>query len=216
MAQNAPYASAVESSLSLVKRASALLVWMAWRWPSLLVMSRIVQPDTILRWHRAGFRAYWRWKSRGQPGRPKIDRELRELIRRMSKENQLWGARGRHRKAGGLSYATMQMPSGICAESSHYTRPTTTKLARTWDWARMRRYAGACNAPERLPPHQSYLGYTIVTRGSDFRERQGLKGNAAISQDRPKNEFAIPVLNAYLLSMVSRTRPADDGRSKTA
>jgi len=70
----------------------ALLVWMAWRWPSLLGMSRIVQPDTILRWHRAGFRAYWRWKSRGQPGRPKIDRELRELIRRMSKENQLWGA----------------------------------------------------------------------------------------------------------------------------
>jgi len=51
-----------------------------------------VQPDTILRWHRAGFRAYWRWKSRGQPGRPKIDRELRELIRRMSKENQLCGA----------------------------------------------------------------------------------------------------------------------------
>jgi hypothetical protein len=70
----------------------ALLVWMTWRWPSLLGMSRIVQPDTILRWHRAGFRAYWRWKSRGQPGRPKIDRELRELIRRMSKENQLWGA----------------------------------------------------------------------------------------------------------------------------
>ena len=37
----------------------ALLVWMTWRWPSLLGMSRIVQPDTILRWHRAGFRAYW-------------------------------------------------------------------------------------------------------------------------------------------------------------
>jgi len=52
----------------------ALLVWMTWRWSSLLGMSRIVQPDTILRWHRAGFRAYWRWKSRGQLGRPKIDR----------------------------------------------------------------------------------------------------------------------------------------------
>jgi len=64
------------------------------------------------------------------------------------------------------------MANGICAESSHYTRPTTTKLARTWDWARMRRYAGPCNAPERLPPHQSHLGYTIVTRGSDLRERQ--------------------------------------------
>jgi transposase InsO family protein len=70
----------------------ALLVWMTWLWPSLLSLSRVVQPDTILRWHRAGFRAYWRWKSRGQPGRPKIEPELRELIRRMSKENPLWGA----------------------------------------------------------------------------------------------------------------------------
>src|SRR4029077_9460114 len=46
----------------------ALLVWLTWFWPSLLVWSRAVQPETILRWHRAGFRAYWRWKSRGQPG----------------------------------------------------------------------------------------------------------------------------------------------------
>src|SRR6478609_7065936 len=43
----------------------ALLVWMTWLWPSLLSLSRVVQPDTILRWHRAGFRAYWRWKQRG-------------------------------------------------------------------------------------------------------------------------------------------------------
>ena len=70
----------------------ALMVWMTRLWPSLLGLSRVVQPDTILRWHRAGFRAYWRWKSRGQPGRPKIEPELRELIRRMSKENPLWGA----------------------------------------------------------------------------------------------------------------------------
>src|SRR5262249_45839295 len=64
----------------------ALLVWMTWLWPSLLDLSRVVQPDTILRWHRAGFRAYWRWKSRARPGK------LRELIRRMSTENPLWGA----------------------------------------------------------------------------------------------------------------------------
>jgi hypothetical protein len=70
----------------------ALLVWMTWVWPSLLSLSRVVQPDTILRWHRAGFRAYWRWKSRGQPGRPRVSRELRELIQRISKENPLWGA----------------------------------------------------------------------------------------------------------------------------
>jgi transposase InsO family protein len=70
----------------------ALMVWMTWLWPSLLGLSRVVQPDTVLRWHRAGFRAYWRWKSRGRPGRPPVDRELRDLIRRMSKENPLWGA----------------------------------------------------------------------------------------------------------------------------
>ena len=69
-----------------------LMVWMTRLWPSLLGLSRVVQPDTILRWHRAGFQAYWRWKSRGRPGRPSVSRELRELIRRMSKENRLWGA----------------------------------------------------------------------------------------------------------------------------
>jgi hypothetical protein len=70
----------------------ALLVWMTRVLPSLLGLSRVVQPDTMLRWNRAGFRAYWRWKSRGRPGRPRVSRELRDLIRRMSKENPLWGA----------------------------------------------------------------------------------------------------------------------------
>jgi hypothetical protein len=59
---------------------------------SLIGLARVVQPDTILRWHRSGFRAYWRWKSCGQPGRPRVSRELRDLIRQMSKENPLWGA----------------------------------------------------------------------------------------------------------------------------
>src|SRR5215475_5165936 len=70
----------------------ALLVWMTRLWPDLLGVTRVVEPETILRWHRAGFRAFWRWKSRRRAGRPKIDRELRDLIRRMSQENPLWGA----------------------------------------------------------------------------------------------------------------------------
>lgn len=70
----------------------ALLAWMTRLWPSLFSLARVVQPDTILRWHRTGFRAYWRWKSWGRPGRPRIARELRELIRKMSEENPLWGA----------------------------------------------------------------------------------------------------------------------------
>src|SRR6266568_2491695 len=61
-------------------------------WPSLLGAAKIVQPETILRWHRAGFITFWRWKSRKRAGRPKIDRGLRDLIRRMSKENSQWGA----------------------------------------------------------------------------------------------------------------------------
>ena len=52
----------------------------------------IVQPDTVLRWHRSGFRLYWRSKSRSHGGRPKIPVEVRILIRRMSMENPLWGA----------------------------------------------------------------------------------------------------------------------------
>jgi hypothetical protein len=69
----------------------ALMVWMTRLWPNLLNATRVVQPETILRWHRAGFITFWRWKSRKKAGRPKIDRELRDLIR-MSKENPKWGA----------------------------------------------------------------------------------------------------------------------------
>jgi transposase InsO family protein len=70
----------------------ALLVWMTQLWPGLLGVAQVVQPETILRWHRAGFKAFWRWKSRKRAGRPKIDHGLRDLIRRMNKENPQWGA----------------------------------------------------------------------------------------------------------------------------
>lgn len=62
-------------------------LWRGWR--SALI---IVQPATVVRWHRQGFKLYWRWKSRGEPGRPAVAREIRDLIRRMSKTNPLWGA----------------------------------------------------------------------------------------------------------------------------
>jgi hypothetical protein len=68
------------------------LVWLYRLYPSLLDAIIIVQPETVIRWHRRGFRAYWRWKSRHAGGRPRIDSELRALIRRMSRENPLWGA----------------------------------------------------------------------------------------------------------------------------
>src|ERR1700731_4244356 len=64
-----------------------------YRWfPSILQVLTIIPPETLVDWHRAGFRCYWRWKSRPLGGRPQIDTELRALIRRMSIENPLWGA----------------------------------------------------------------------------------------------------------------------------
>jgi hypothetical protein len=60
--------------------------------PPILNAITVVKPETVIRWHRRGFGAYWRWKSRQRGGRPRIDREIRDLIRRMSKENPLWGA----------------------------------------------------------------------------------------------------------------------------
>ena len=60
-----------------------ILVWLCRLFPSVLDAVVIVKPETMLRWHRRGFRAYWRWKSWRRGGRPRIDRELRALIRRM-------------------------------------------------------------------------------------------------------------------------------------
>lgn len=60
--------------------------------PSILGSLVLIKPETLVRWHRAGFRFYWRWKARSRGGRPRIDADLRTLIRQMSSENQLWGA----------------------------------------------------------------------------------------------------------------------------
>ena len=59
------------------------------RWKDALV---IVKPETVVSWHRAGFRLYWRWKSRWRDGRPRIKEEIRVLIRRLAQENSDWGA----------------------------------------------------------------------------------------------------------------------------
>jgi hypothetical protein len=76
--------------------------------PSILKVVTIVQPETLLRWHRAGFRRHWRWKSNSRGGRPPIENELRALIRRMSTENQLWGAPRIHGELLKLGFSVAQ------------------------------------------------------------------------------------------------------------
>ena len=80
-----------------------------YRWfPPILKVVTIIEPETLVRWHRAGFRRYWRWKSRSRGGRPQIDAELRALIRHMSMENLVWGAPRIHGELLKLGFSVAQ------------------------------------------------------------------------------------------------------------
>src|SRR5882762_5459154 len=80
-----------------------------YRWfPSILTVVTIVRPETLVHWHRAGFRRFWRWKSNSRGGRPRIEIELRALIRQISTENQLWGAPRIHGELLKLGFSVAQ------------------------------------------------------------------------------------------------------------
>jgi putative transposase len=71
----------------------------------------LAEPATVVKWHRKGFRIYWRWRSRG-PGRPKTSAEIQALIRRMSRDNPLWGAPRIHRELLKLGIEVSQSTVG--------------------------------------------------------------------------------------------------------
>ena len=80
-----------------------------YRWfPSILPVLMIIRPETLVRWLRAGFCRYWRWKSRRRGGRPQIETELGALIRQMSTENLLWGAPRIHGELLKLGFSVAQ------------------------------------------------------------------------------------------------------------
>src|SRR5713226_5718594 len=98
-----------------------LLVWL-YRWfPSLLGAIAIVRPEIIIRWHRAGFRAYWRWRSRNRVGRPRVSAELRTLIGEMSRANALWGAPRIHGELLKLGFEVAQ--STVARYMCRHSRP---------------------------------------------------------------------------------------------
>src|SRR5262245_53438320 len=93
-----PYRRGLRHQLNVLRRRAprrprlrwadrALFIWLYRRCPRILDAITIVRPETVLRVHRLGFAAYWRWKSRSLGGRPRIAKEVRDLIRRMSLEN---------------------------------------------------------------------------------------------------------------------------------
>jgi hypothetical protein len=74
----------------------------------------VVKPETVIKWHRQGFKMYWRWKSRSsQVGRPKLAKEIRDLIRRMSDENPLWGVPRIQSDLGLLGYEVAESTAAI-------------------------------------------------------------------------------------------------------
>ena len=89
-----------------------LFVWLYHWFPSVLGAVAIVRPETIIRWHRAGFRAYWRWRSRNHVGRPKVSAELRTLIGEMSRATPLWGAPHIHGELLKLGFEVAQSTVG--------------------------------------------------------------------------------------------------------
>src|SRR5438876_2052380 len=93
----------------------ALFIWLYRRCPRILHAITIVRPETVLRWHRMGFTAYWRWRSRSPGGRPRIAKEVRDLIRRMSLENPFWGATKIH-----------------CSSRKSYPRVAMMQSAQDW------------------------------------------------------------------------------------
>lgn len=92
-------------------------------WRSWLV---VVKPDTVIRWHRAGFRGYWHWKSRPKKrGRPAITNEIAELIRRLAEENTLWGAPRIHGELMKLGFEVAERTVGRYLKRIRRKRPTS-------------------------------------------------------------------------------------------
>src|SRR5881397_764481 len=129
-----------------------LFLVMLYRWfPSILKAISIIRPETLVRWHRAGFRRYWRWKSRSLGGRPKIAADLRALIRRMSAENPLWGAPRIHGEL--LNYGARRASMVSCSSSA--SRSLSRASRSTWSSdvdPRPRDGAPSCVTTHRTSP----------------------------------------------------------------
>jgi hypothetical protein len=165
--------------------------------PKVLGALAIVKPETVIKWRRAGFRSYWRWKSRRRGGRPTLATEIRKLIREMSIANPLWGAprihgelrklgidigqtsvakymakrKTRRRKAGGRSFAIMlrDLAAGFARGLSGTSRPLQSEGAG--NAGRPMRPIAAC-AMSVGRAHTRSSGHTGITRHSP---RNGLR-----------------------------------------
>src|SRR5271155_2485714 len=131
-------------------------IWLYFWFPSVLKVLAIIRHETLMCWHRTGFRRHWRWKSRPLGGRPRIDTELRALIRQISSDNPLWGE---HRafmancSSSGLRSPSRALPStwssGIdCpARAGVPSCEITRRTSPPWICSLSRPLASTCSMP---------------------------------------------------------------------
>ena len=156
-----------------------------YRWfPSILQVVTIVQPETLVRWHRAGFRRYWRWKSRPRGGRPQIETDLRALIRRMSIENPLWGAPRIHGELLKLGFEVAQSSvakymvkrRGPPSQGWRTFLRTTRRTLPPWICSLFRPLASTCSMPS-----SSFVWTAETWSGSTSQQTRRRSGSHASS-----------------------------------
>ena len=148
----------------------ALFTWLYRRCPRILDAITIVRPETVLRWHRMGFAAYWRWKSGSPGGRPRIAKEVRDLIRRMSLENPIWGAAKVHGELLKFGIQVAQSTVSIYMVARR-DRPLQTACGRHF-----RRHAA--NARPIGPPRSKAPATLPIRRERRLRQSRQCVGEA--------------------------------------
>ena len=143
----------------------ALFIWLYRRRPRILDAITIVRPETVVRWHRKGFVASWRWRSRSPGGRPRIAKEGRDLIRRMSFENPLWGATKIHGELLKVGISP-QSRSTWCRDEIDHCKLGRPSFATIWRGLRR----SICSWFRRLPFNNSihFLFLAIDVRFGDI------------------------------------------------
>ena len=150
-----------------------LFVWLYRLFPSVLAAITIVQPETIIRWHRTGFRLYWRWKSRSRGGRPRVPMEIQRLIREMSLANRLWGAPRIHGELLKLGIEVAQ--STVAKYMARRGRGAFAKLEDfpPQSYGRHRRHGLPDRADNRLPAALRIGHPQAPASAADISQRDG-------------------------------------------
>ena len=167
-----------------------LFVWLYRLFPSGLDAITIVQPETLIRWHRTGFRLYWRWESRSRGGRPRIPEEIRRLIREMSLANRLWGAPRIHGELLKLGIEVVQ------STVAKYMARSGRGRSQTWKTFLHNHAAGIGAMDFLVVPTAGFrllfsFGHSQArTAAADIPERKGPSHGGV---DRPSDHRCLPL-----------------------